>query len=1144
MRGFSVLLVLLLASLVAAGDGRAQDTPAAASSGAGAGGVTAAGDVLVIDDFEGESLWTPHPADGVDLALRFDTGRQGRALRLDFDFHGGGGYAVARRPLDLDLSGNFVFEFQIRGQAPVNHLEFKLMDETGENVWWSVRRDLQFPEEWTPLRIKKRQIQFAWGPLGGGELRHAAALEIVITAGSGGNGTVWVDDLILRRLPPPTEQPPAVTARASSSNAGCPPELALDAFPVTYWQPMPDDPDPWIAFDLGALREYGGLVLDWAPGLHAREYRIEASWDPDGGAGSAVLDSVRWRPIRSVRESNGGRDYFYLPESESRWIRLRVGPVSPEESRPEGEDAVEPALAGLTLQPLSWSATRAAFFQEIAKDVPRGLYPRALSGEQSYWTVVGADFDTQEGLLNEDGMLETGRGEFSIEPFLFAEGRLLGWRDVWTVPSLEEGDLPIPTVEWRADSLRVPLGLTVTAFAAGKPGASFLVARYRVRNRGAQPVEATLYLALRPFQVNPPAQFLNLAGGTAPIHSLSLVAEGNAERSGSSRRTLRVNGVRELFSLRRPSAFGAAPFDGGDIAADYLRFGKLPAEEQAADSFAACSGAWAYTVRLAPGTEEEIQIVIPLHEGSPLPRTLAEKKAGSWTKEQFERTRKEWRERVGRVTLRLPEQAAWVAQSMRSQLAFILVNRAGPAIQPGTRSYARSWIRDGSLTSSALLRLGHPEAARAFLEWYAPHQYENGKIPCVVDARGADPVPEHDSSGEFIFLVAEYYRFTRDGRLLEHMYPRVLAAAAYLDSLRRERRTPEYRTPEKAEFFGILPPSISHEGYSAKPMHSYWDDFFALRGFRDAVYLAGERREETDRARLAAIAEEFEGDLVRSIEAAMRRHEIDFIPGSADLGDFDATSTTIALSPAGAGPILPREALHRTFEKYFEFFTARREGAPWEAFTPYEIRNIGAFVRLGWRERAGELLDFFLSTQRPPEWRQWPEVVWQDAAVPRFLGDLPHTWVGSDFVRSLLDMIAYVEESDGSLVLGAGVREEWLTEEPGLILEDYPTPYGTLDFRMARVGRRGPAPEGATADGTPADRTVAGGKAAGATDRREVLARIRGDLKLPPGGIRLIPPPGALRARVNGKPAAEVPPEGLRLASLPAEVRFQFAPEP
>jgi len=66
----------------------------------------------------------------------------------------------------------------------------------------------------------------------------------------------------------------------------------------------------------------------------------------------------------------------------------------------------------------------------------------------------------------------------------------------------------------------------------------------------------------------------------------------------------------------------------------------------------------------------------------------------------------------------------------------------------------------------------------------------------------------------------------------------VEAAVGAILTLRAERRTAEYQTPERRVFYGLLPQSISHEGYSAKPMHSYWDDFFALKGLKDAAFLA------------------------------------------------------------------------------------------------------------------------------------------------------------------------------------------------------------------------------------------------------------------------------------------------------------------
>jgi glycogen debranching enzyme len=95
-----------------------------------------------------------------------------------------------------------------------------------------------------------------------------------------------------------------------------------------------------------------------------------------------------------------------------------------------------------------------------------------------------------------------------------------------------------------------------------------------------------------------------------------------------------------------------------------------------------------------------------------------------------------------------------VVDTLRSSLAHMLMTRAGPALRPGTRSYARSWIRDGAMMSEGMLRLGNDQVAKDYARWFAPYQFDSGKVPCCVDRRGADPVPENDSQGEFIFLAA------------------------------------------------------------------------------------------------------------------------------------------------------------------------------------------------------------------------------------------------------------------------------------------------------------------------------------------------------------------------------------------------------
>ena len=110
-------------------------------------------------------------------------------MRLDFDFQGGGGFVVARKLFALTLPESYAFSFDIRGRGPSNILEFKLVDASNQNVWrWRVEA-FDLPEDWQSLRIKSSEIQFAWGPLGGGPARDIAAIELVVAAGPGGQGT-------------------------------------------------------------------------------------------------------------------------------------------------------------------------------------------------------------------------------------------------------------------------------------------------------------------------------------------------------------------------------------------------------------------------------------------------------------------------------------------------------------------------------------------------------------------------------------------------------------------------------------------------------------------------------------------------------------------------------------------------------------------------------------------------------------------------------------------------------------------------------------------------------------------------------------------------------------------------------------------
>ena len=233
---------------------------------------------VVLDDFESVAPWSAAPSDGVSLALAPDQGHSGRALRMDVDFRGGGGYGVARRALPVDFPANYDISFWIRGTVPPNNLEFKLIDSTGDNVWWVNRRDFVYPSGWTRVVIRKRQISFAWGPLGGGELKHSAALEFAVTAGSGGRGSVWIDDLRLTPRPPPGTYTGTPTFTASSQAADHSPSAAMDRDARSGWRSQGDGAQS-LTIDFQAMRELGGFTVDWDSVDFARDYIVFVSSD-------------------------------------------------------------------------------------------------------------------------------------------------------------------------------------------------------------------------------------------------------------------------------------------------------------------------------------------------------------------------------------------------------------------------------------------------------------------------------------------------------------------------------------------------------------------------------------------------------------------------------------------------------------------------------------------------------------------------------------------------------------------------------------------------------------------------------------------------------------------------------------------------
>ena len=1037
----------------------------------------------LLDDFETLAGWHAFPSEGAKASLASVPGEHGRALMMEFDLSAAYGYAIARKDVAVDLPVNYQFTFDLRAEAPVNNFEVKLTDAAG-NVWWSKRLDLTFPTQWTPQHVRRRHLSFAWGPSPQTEIRRLKSIEFVVASGTGGKGRIFVDNLRFEPIDDDVARNARAVVTVSSAKSGGAPHADEHGTVIANWTASGSGAAEWLAIDFGFERELGGLVIDWQGADFASAYDVLLS-----------ADGENWRTVAAVTQGNGGRDYLYLPEQQGRWLKLAVR---------AGANGRGCTVARLEVKGPEFGASANAFFQDVARDQPRGTYPRYLAPEQSYWTIVGSPADVSEALINTDGAIEVDQTRFMIEPFLFVDGKLVTWGDVTSRQSLEKNYLPIPSVEWKYGDLT----LTTTALAAGAAGPdSRLLATYRVANAGA-PVKGKLFLALRPFQVNPPWQNLLHPAGWARINRMQL-----------------QNGVvavdeRTIIPLDAPTGFGATAFESGEIT-EYLRQGRLPAAAAVQDAQGFASAALAYDFDLAGGAAQEVRLVVPFHgwSGQPQPN-LPRADATHLASQAHDDTRRRWESMLDRFQVKLPPSAQPVIDTIKSNLAYIFINQDGPRIQPGSRNYERSWIRDGSLTSTALLELGLKDEVRAYADWYAQFQFPSGKIPCVVDARGGDPTDEHDSHGQMIYLIMQVYHFTHDAAWLRTKWTTVEKTVGFIRHLRSLRKTDLYRngTPEQRACFGLVPESISHEGYSSKAMHSYWDDFFVLRGLKDAVTIAEILGEKTAAAEFAAERDDCAKDLYASIRLAMENKLIDFIPGCAELGDFDATSTTIGICPGNELGHIPEPGLPNTFDRYFERFEKRRDGTlEWVDYTPYENRVIGSFVYLGQKARAHAALDFFMAQRRPAGWNHWAEIVYRDPQTPRTIGDMPHTWCGSDFIRSVRAMFVYEREADGALVLAAGVADDWVLDPAGVEVSNLPTYYGNLDYTIKRIA------------------ALAGGP------RCTVEVTIGGKLALPPGGIILKSPLARPITSVSGDGRLIAPAsDKIRVERLPATITISY----
>ena len=823
-----------------------------------------------------------------------------------------------------ELGENFLVEFEIKGEPRNCKFERKLASK--DTVWWIVKKDFHITEEWQSYAFKRRHFVYAWGS-SQEFLESAKQIELVITAYEDCEGSFQLRNIKLT---------PVAAAKAEASNVGVNVSSGNSDFLVSN--------KPWVAnqekkqkieINFHSAIELGGLVINWDEKTNT-DFSLKIK---DSKANIKLIDSIE--------NFNGGSSFHYIPDCDASAIILELN------------NAKNCKINSLEFKGASFSSSWNAFLSNVALRKKRGLYPRYFYKEQSFWTVVAEDASKDKALINEEGLVEFGYNYPSIDAFINVDEKTLTWAE--SVQSQSLKDTFIPSVNRRYQDFE----LNITSYMNNNA----VYSDYEIVNTSKNTTTGSLVLAIRPYQVNPPWQFLNTTGGFREINEIQI-----------SKNQALINNQESIYSTTDADYFYSNSSD--TLVKSNLNISK--------SEKGTCSACFEYKFEIKPNQSNKW--TLGTKDGNPL--------------EAYSAAVDNWQNKFSGFNFSIQE------ETVKAQLQYIFSNRDGAAIQPGTRCYRRTWIRDGAMTSSALLQFGFFKEVKEFIEWFSPNILENGAVPCVVDSNGIDTTPEHDSHGEYLFLVSEYYRYTKDKDLIEKHFDKLVKVAKHIEELSA------LSIDKEPHIRGLLPKSISHEGYAANPAYSYWDDLWAVKGLQGLAYLASVL--EKDKNYFQELSIRFEKIVLDSLDASMNFHKIDFIPGAADLGDFDATSTTIGADPCTLLLEHKKDALLTTMNRYWELFYKRENNL--STYTPYEIRVIGTFVRLGEIEKAWRALDFFLADRRPQGWLHWAEVVFAELREPGFLGDAPHGWVASDFLRAIRSVAIY--ELAGEYYIGAGITTE------------------------------------------------------------------------------------------------------------------------
>ncbi len=467
------------------------------------------------------------------------------------------------------------------------------------------------------------------------------------------------------------------------------------------------------------------------------------------------------------------------------------------------------------------------------------------------------------------------------------------------------------------------------------------------------------------------------------------------------RRAWTINEMDTVQFSRSPEKCAMSCYDSGDV---------FHARPEAGESFEARCAVGMATAAAMFSTDSALEIRVPVQVSEPKPSAVSLPKPRSWRDELNTCAR-----------MQIPDER--LQRLYDAAVSTVILHTPGEVF-PGPYTYRRFWYRDAALILNSLITLGAKERA-----WRALELFPQGQL---ADGYFRSQEGEWDSNGQVLWILDRYFALTGES-----------VPPEWNDAIERGARwILQKRMPRTSVHPGLLPAGFSAEHLGPNDFY-YWDDFWGAAGLQAAARLL-----RTTNPKLANDFELGAADFMRVIEASIETAtaRMQAIPAAPERRmDSGAVGSLVADFPLQLfAPGDPR--VMATVE-----WLAANSFARGGFFQNMIHSGINAYLTLHIAQvmlRAGDprvhaLIDAVAALASPTG--QWPEAI-HPRTLGGCMGDGQHVWAAAEWLMMMRNL--FVREEGDCLVIGSGLRPEWLGQGGPLFLEHTLTPFGEVSVRL------------------------------------------------------------------------------------------------